>query len=1207
MNTMNLAILCSLVSIIDIVLVSGTDNVADRGLNQEHYANVLDVTQPLLPVGGRDETLYDHAEHDEVVFMDKECVWDESRADHLRRELLLEQRCFYENEVLPGIVDGEDYYHFYLKWNTSEAIDCANGVTIDFEAFCISFIEYEPMLTLDDLCWETNIPNEDGVWFMDDIEGGTDDGVYSYPFFADNNLIVYVADTYTLLGHEHFDHIPSLYKKYLGNNNVADGLDHGTHVTGLIVGRKYGVIRDPTVKLRACRCCTKLSNGDTSCPASRVEGCLNEFRDDLRSEQQSNPKVRGVINMSLGGAGCGRNYFSQIAELLELGGITVVSARNGDTDACTQSPACFGDAITVGAYDSTHTRSSFSNYGKCVDAWGPGTDIRSSIGVDKQYGLMSGTSMASPIIAGMVGHLLNINGDLSLDEIKEMLIDDGQTHIVSECPRLVAPQYRHTESLKPSKGSVLTYIDIEDEMRIEMDIVVHSFPSGWASIFHCGRDVDTVRMPGIWLHAQSGNGKGFHSRFSNTGNWNYGVDTGEYIMIGNTYHWAMDIAQGSFKVTVNGDLKHRANELPSHSKLKDVACYASDPDWDAADVTISNLIVSSVQSAGECNAYSFGCEDLLETSWQKVLDLQPTTVDVGQSAFNQMFWNSEYPILKRVCNGCAYDHKEIFYKRLTKLHSFDLYSYTYDWKKTDNVLGVDFNLYSTFDDAVNDREPWEFCNYDDQNIGMFRDCGRKASIGWQWSSKTRGGQAVSFYIYATELGFEASFTADSLSSDGSAWRNEGILGSSIDMTSLTGSVRSEKTNVADGIVAALCFDSSVTDITFVNFDTDFRVRPDLTMEVWWRPDQYVNNRNWILGHDDGGYDRAILSNDDRFGGLAMGLGTSYSSTLGTPSLGEWVHIVATYSANGVATLYKNGGDLAGGSQQSRTVTSDSGSHHERVGLNGLEQHSNHQVVGCFAQVQLTNRVASPQEVQAMFDEFDAVINSGASWQKVLDLQPTSVDLGQHAFNRLFWNSKYSILKRVCNGCDDEHKEIFYKRMTKLHSFDLYSYTYDWKKTDNVLGVDFNLYSTFDNAVNDHEPWKYCNYDDQNIGMFRDCGREALSGHQWSSKTKGGQTVSFYIFTDEALSDYMSEAQPHSVDVLSPDGPLEVSMPNDWSVWYQMHRDQLVFLLGAMLVVLCGVNVCVVFSKRQQRRYVMVKSIDSDMECGVDVENVSINE
>ena len=119
--------------------------------------------------------------------------------------------------------------------------------------------------------------------------------------------------------------------------------------------------------------------------------------------------------------------------VLDKGVVTVVGAGNENDNACTHSPACFPNVITVGAYDVHHNRAQFdskkaSNYGDCVNAWGPGLNIYSSMAGNKHhYGIDSGTSMASPIIAGIVGQFLNVKPDFTLEPIKEFLADDVVT------------------------------------------------------------------------------------------------------------------------------------------------------------------------------------------------------------------------------------------------------------------------------------------------------------------------------------------------------------------------------------------------------------------------------------------------------------------------------------------------------------------------------------------------------------------------------------------------------------------------------------------------------------------------------------------------------------------------------------------------------------------------------------------------------------
>ena len=124
----------------------------------------------------------------------------------------------------------------------------------------------------------------------------------------------------------------------------------------------------------------------------------------------------------------------------DSGVITVVSAGNEGEDACSHSPACHTGVITVGSYDIDHHRAWDSNWGRCVDAWGPGEDILSSVTASPtRYKQESGTSMASPIIAGIVGYFLNIKPDIEFDAVIEYLADhitERYSYSISDCRSL---------------------------------------------------------------------------------------------------------------------------------------------------------------------------------------------------------------------------------------------------------------------------------------------------------------------------------------------------------------------------------------------------------------------------------------------------------------------------------------------------------------------------------------------------------------------------------------------------------------------------------------------------------------------------------------------------------------------------------------------------------------------------------------------------
>ena len=70
-----------------------------------------------------------------------------------------------------------------------------------------------------------------------------------------------------------------------------------------------------------------------------------------------------------------------------------------------------------------------------------------------------------------------------------------------------------------------------------------------------------------------------------------------------------------------------------------------------------------------------------------------------------------------------------------------------NWFDTSNVRGLYFNLFSTYEDAEDDANPWIYCNYNDRNIEFPRDCGPTRGKGGKWNSINRGGQKnVAYYV-----------------------------------------------------------------------------------------------------------------------------------------------------------------------------------------------------------------------------------------------------------------------------------------------------------------------------------------------------------------------------------------------------------------------------------------------------------------------------
>jgi len=151
------------------------------------------------------------------------------------------------------------------------------------------------------------------------------------------------------------------------------------------------------------------------------------------------------------------------------------------------------------------------------------------------------------------------------------------------------------DSFQPTAGNIIGYIAIGEEMHFEMDVTINSIHTGgWASVFHCGSS-NGIRMPGIWLHSDSAtdgaSNSGFGLRWTHDDNSNDAVQT-EYVTVGQTYHLEIDITESLYTVTQDGVIQHSESK-GDHTTYDSMVCYASDPWYSAADVSISNIVVWS--------------------------------------------------------------------------------------------------------------------------------------------------------------------------------------------------------------------------------------------------------------------------------------------------------------------------------------------------------------------------------------------------------------------------------------------------------------------------------------------------------------------------------------------------------------------------------------------------------------------------------------
>jgi serine protease len=142
-------------------------------------------------------------------------------------------------------------------------------------------------------------------------------------------------------------------------------------------------------------------------------------------------KKPSVANLSLGG-GYSKTQNDAIEAAVAAGITVAVAAGNDNADACNYSPASAPSAITVGATDKTNAKASYSNYGTCLDIWGPGSGITSAwIGSPSATNTISGTSMASPHICGVAAKYLSEDTTKTPAQITSRIISTATANVIT--------------------------------------------------------------------------------------------------------------------------------------------------------------------------------------------------------------------------------------------------------------------------------------------------------------------------------------------------------------------------------------------------------------------------------------------------------------------------------------------------------------------------------------------------------------------------------------------------------------------------------------------------------------------------------------------------------------------------------------------------------------------------------------------------------
>ncbi|HEV2148257.1 MAG TPA: S8 family peptidase [Longimicrobiaceae bacterium] len=246
-------------------------------------------------------------------------------------------------------------------------------------------------------------------------------GTYNYTATA-STVYAYIIDTGVRATHSEFRNSDGTTRASNVYNGTGDGQNtdcngHGSHVAGTVGGKTYGVAKAARIRGVKVFSCTGGSSNSII-----IAGM------DWVTKNHLKP---AIANLSLGG-GYSSSVNTSLNNMAAAGVFPAVAAGNDNKDACNYSPASAAYATTVASSTSTDAKSSFSNWGSCVDLYAPGSSITSAwYTSDTAINTISGTSMATPHVAGVGALYKATYGDASYSTIRSWLNNNATTNVIS--------------------------------------------------------------------------------------------------------------------------------------------------------------------------------------------------------------------------------------------------------------------------------------------------------------------------------------------------------------------------------------------------------------------------------------------------------------------------------------------------------------------------------------------------------------------------------------------------------------------------------------------------------------------------------------------------------------------------------------------------------------------------------------------------------
>lgn len=199
------------------------------------------------------------------------------------------------------------------------------------------------------------------------------------------------------------------------SNQVADDYGHGTHVAGIAAARINNGIG-----------VAGMAGGATIMPVKVFPpppNVIGTYEDLILGIVYATDNGARVINMSLGATSYSRGEEAAVDYAWAHGAVVVAAAGNQGSNIY-HYPAAHPNAIAVSATDGWDQRAGFSNWGDFVDVAAPGTFVFSTLR-SNNYGWLSGTSMASPHVAGLAALIFSLNPQLTNAQVRRIIEENA--------------------------------------------------------------------------------------------------------------------------------------------------------------------------------------------------------------------------------------------------------------------------------------------------------------------------------------------------------------------------------------------------------------------------------------------------------------------------------------------------------------------------------------------------------------------------------------------------------------------------------------------------------------------------------------------------------------------------------------------------------------------------------------------------------------